>query len=197
MSARLRKTRFGIRPLHNLITDLRFGGWCGGRTVNPFAHDGAYPIQSMDYAALNAVHRRNSIEVGPDEVLVDVGCGRGRVLNWWLARGHTNPLIGLELVPEVAAATARRLRRFRNVTIHPGDAMAQLPPEGTFYFLYSPFDRSTMRRFRDALTTTLPRALRILYFNCRFVDVFREDPRWRIELLETGEIEPAALIESA
>lgn len=196
LAARLRKTRFGFRSLQNLLIDLRFGGWSGGRVVNPFAADGAFPIQSMDYAVLSALHRRNGIVVGPREVLVDVGCGQGRVLNWWLSQGLANSLIGLELVPEVAAATARRLRRHRNVSIRPGDAVVQLPGEGTFFFLYSPFDRRTMLRFRDALWARVWKlnALRILYFNCRFVDVFAEDPRWRVRHLETGEPEPAALI---
>ena len=198
-AARLKKTRFGLRLLHNLLVDLRYGGWCGGRTINPFSEVGAFPIQSMDYAALTAVHERNGIELRPDDVLVDVGCGRGRVLNWWLARGHANPIIGLELVADVAADTARRLRSHPNVTIRQGDAMALLPREGTFFFLYSPFDRAAMLRFRDALRARIRKLteLRILYFNCRFVDVFEEDPHWRVRYLTTGEPEPAALIQVA
>ena len=197
--ARLKKTRFGTRLLHNLIVDLRYGGWCGGRTINPFSAEGAFPIQSMDYAALTAVHERNGIELRHDDVLVDVGCGRGRVLNWWLARGITNPIIGLELVAEIAARTAHRLRIHPNVSIRQGDAMELLPQEGTFFFLYSPFDRAAMLRFRDTLRAKIRRLseLRILYFNCRFVDVFREDPRWRVRPLETGESDPAALIQVA
>ena len=153
----------------------------------------------MDYAALTAIHELNGIWMRPDEVLVDVGCGRGRVLNWWLSRGVSNPLIGLELVPEVALATARRLVRYPNVSIRAGDAPEHLPPEGTFFFLYSPFDRPTMIRFRDALRTRVRRLtdLRVLYFNSRFADVFAEVPGWRIRTLTTGEAEPAVLIDPA
>ena len=77
--------------------------------------------------------------------------------------------------------------------------MELLPQEGTFFFLYSPFDRAAMLRFRDTLRAKIRRLseLRILYFNCRFVDVFREDPRWRVRPLETGESDPAALIQVA
>ena len=194
--AKLHKARFGVRPLHNLLIDLWFGGWCGGRFENPFTAEGAFPIQSVDYAALSTLHQRNRITIRSDDVLVDVGCGRGRVLNWWLSRGFPNRLIGLELVPEVAVSTARRLRRHANVSIRTGEATAHLPPEGTFFFLYSPFDRQVMTRFRDQVWSEVRRLddLRILYFNSRFLDVFRDDPRWHIRTLETGEPEPAALI---
>lgn len=196
LAGRLRKARYGFRPLHNLLIDLRYGGWCGGRTVNPFAASGAFPIQSIDYAALDALHRRNRIAFDPGDVLVDVGCGRGRVLNWWLSLGLQNRLIGLELVPSVAEATAHRLRHHPTVEIRTGDATALLPAEGTFFFLYSPFDRGVMTRFRDALLTRGRdhSRLRVLYFNCRFLDLFLGDARWRCVPLQTGEPEPAALI---
>jgi hypothetical protein len=197
--ARLKKTRFGSRLLQNLIIDLRYGGLCGGITINPFRAEGAFAVQSMDYAALSALHRRNQIQVGPGDVLVDVGCGRGRVLNWWLSRGLANPLIGLELIPEVARTTAQRLSGHPNVSIRQGDAMAHLPPDGTLFFLYNPFDRPTMVRFRDALLAQVRRLseLRIVYFNSLFVDVFREDRRWRVRDLETSDADPAALIQTA
>jgi SAM-dependent methyltransferase len=197
--ARVRKDRFGIRSLHNLVIDLQYGGWCGGRLQNPYATAGAFPTQSIDYAALSALHRRNQITFTRDDVLVDVGCGKGRVINWWLGRRLPNQLVGLELVPEVAANTARRLREHRNVTILVGDATRNLPAEGTFFFLYSPFDRHVMARFQHEVWNSVRRLadLRILYFNCRFLDVFQADPRWRIRTLETGEPEPAALIQPA
>jgi hypothetical protein len=105
----------------------------------------------------------------------------------------------LELVPEVAARTARRLRAYPNVSVVVGDAMEQLPSEGTFFFLYSPFDRAMMVRFRDALRTRVRRLteLRVLYFNSRFADVFLETTEWKVRRLTTGETEPAVLIQSA
>jgi hypothetical protein len=190
------RTRLGLRPLQNLLLDLRFGGWAGGTLRNPFAAAGASRVQSTDYAALTRLHRRNGIRIDPSDVLVDVGCGRGRVINWWLRRGLRNRMVGLELVPSVATATAERLRRYRNVEVVCGDAVKAIPPEGTFFYLYNPFDAPVMRRFADALLACAagPAALRILYFNCRHLDVFRGDPRWQVQPLDTGEPEPAALI---
>lgn len=188
--------RLGMRPLQNWVTDLRFGGWAGGLMANPFAAQGASRVQSTDYAALSRMYRRNRIPIGATDVLVDVGCGRGRVINWWLGRGLRNRIIGVEIVPAVAAATARRLAPYPNVEIVCGDAVDLVPPEGTFFYLYNPFDARVMRRFADALLGSVahPAKLRILYFNCRHVDVFRGDSRWRVMPLDSGEYEPASLI---
>ena len=190
------RSRMGMRALHNLRMDLRFGGWAGGIAANPFAAQGASRVQSTDYAALARLHARNGIRIGEGEVLVDVGCGRGRVINWWLSRGMRNRMVGLELVPAVAHATAARLSPFGNVEIRCGDAVELLPPEGTFFYLYNPFDAAVMRRFADALLDRVerPADVRVLYFNCTHLDVFRADPRWRVQLLDSGEPEPAALL---
>lgn len=193
------RTRMGLRPLRNLLTDLRFGGWAGGIVSNPFAAQGASRVQSTDYAALARLHRRNGIRIEAADVLVDVGCGRGRVINWWLGRGWRNRMVGVELLPAVARETAARLHGHANVEIRCGDAVELIPPEGTFFYLYNPFDAPVMRRFAEALAARAdrPDALRILYFNCRHLDVFREDPRWTVQPLDSGEPEPAALIRLA
>ena len=193
------RTRMGLRPLRNWLTDLRYGGWAGGKVSTPFATQGASRVQSTDYAALARLHRRNGIRIETTDVLVDVGCGRGRVINWWLSRGWRNRMVGLELLPAVAAGTAGRLRGHANVEICCGDAVELIPPEGTFFYLYNPFDGAVMRRFADALAARAarPEALRILYFNCRHLDVFRGDPRWIVQPLDSGEPEPAALIRLA
>ena len=193
---RLWRARFGWRPLQDLALDLRYGGPCGGRMRNPFADRGASPVQSTSYAALARLFGRNAIEIRADDVLVDVGCGPGRVISFWLSRGLRNRMIGLELVEPVAARARRRLGKFANVDIVAGDAVANLPPAGTFFYLYNPFDAAVLARFAERLlaVASRPRELRILYFNCRHLDVFRRDPRWRVRLLDTGEPEPAALI---
>lgn len=193
------RARLGWRPLQNLARDLWHGGWAGGVVRAPAAAQGASRVQSTDYAALAKLHRRNGIRIHPDDVLVDVGCGRGRVINWWLGQGLRNRMIGLELVPGIARETAHRLRRHPNVEVRAGDAVEIVPREATFLYLYNPFDARVMRRFAEVLLARAdrPQALRIVYFNCRHLDVFADDPRWCVRPLDTGEPEPAALITRA
>lgn len=190
------RTRLGWRPLHDWVVDLRYGGWAGGREPNPFAAAGATPIQSTPYAALHGLFRANGIEVRDDDVLVDVGCGRGRVLNAWLSRGLRNRMVGIEIVPAVAERARQRLRRHANVTVVCGDAVGSIPPEGTLYYLYNPFDAAVMERFAEALLARAlrPERLRIVYFNPRQAHVFARDPRWRVAPLRTPEPEGAVLV---
>ena len=84
-----------------------------------FAELDAERSSNVTYYALSLIFKGETI--APDDVLVDVGCGKGRVLNWWLSKRLPNRIVGLELDPEVAAHTRHRLRKYRNVTIITGD----------------------------------------------------------------------------
>jgi hypothetical protein len=120
--------------------------------------------------------------IAPEDVLVDVGCGKGRVLNWWLSRGLRNQIVGLEIDPEIAAHTRHRLRKYRNVTIVTGDGIENLPADGTLFFLFNPFQKPMVSRFQERILQ-LPRRdkVRIYYYNCAHADVFENDPRFSIE----------------
>jgi hypothetical protein len=159
--------------------DLRSGGWLGGSQPSRYAHLGALGTQSTPYAALQAVFR--AIPVEPRDVLVDVGCGKGRVIHWWLMQGWTNPMVGLEIDPAVAAGTRWRFRHRSNVTILTGDAVANLPAEGTIFYLANPFMRAGLQRFCDALIALRgDRGAVIGYHNFHHADLFA-DACWEIE----------------
>jgi precorrin-6B methylase 2 len=115
-------------------------------------------------------------------VLVDVGCGKGRVLNYWLHSGLKNRIYGLELDPEFAGFAARRLAKYKNVTILAGDAIENLPDDATLIFLYNPFEGDVLERLKERLKQKYAHRLhtiRILYYSCMFIDVFRQDPDCR------------------
>jgi protein-L-isoaspartate O-methyltransferase len=123
--------------------------------------------------------------IGPDDVLVDVGCGKGRVINWWLSRGLRNRMYGIELDPEVAAATRRRLRRFGNVTIITGDATSSVPDDATLLYMYNPFDAAAVARLKENLTERFARhGITVLYWNLEWLAAFQDDPRWTSEVIE-------------
>jgi hypothetical protein len=50
-------------------------------------------VQNSDYAALEQIFRNR---IRPVDVLVDVGCSTGRVINLWLEQGPSNRIVGLE-----------------------------------------------------------------------------------------------------
>lgn len=168
------------RVVRNAIIDLRFGPPLAAAYLRDRSQS------NSDYADLELLFEGR---VDRRDVCVDVGCGAGRVINQWLRMGIDGRIYGLEHDRVLASATRRRFRRRSNVAILAGDAAANLPPDGTFFFLFNPFDESTTRRFARSISELarhVDRELSIVYLNCKHVSVFLDDPRFRVR---TGRLE--------
>ena len=112
--------------------------------------------------------------VGPHDVFVDVGCGRGRVV-LQAARRPFGRVIGIEISPEkiatarhnVARATSRR--KCRDIELVAIDALEyELPPDATHIYLYNPCSGDAFRRLLANIVAShdrRPRQLRVLYAN--------------------------------
>lgn len=177
---KLNRHRWGIWDVRELLLDLRYGGYIGGRTESKFSHLGANAVQSMPYRVIEDAVKAAGI--CPSDVLVDVGCGLGRVINWLLNLGLTNEIVGIELDPEVAERTRRRLRRYKNVSIVTGDAVQLTPPDTTVCFLFNPFGREVLQKWHDRLLDRLTsKSLKVVYINCQCLDVFEQSGAWTIQ----------------
>jgi hypothetical protein len=177
----------------NLMRDLRYGRPLGGTVKTRYAHLGAHDVGNADYDDLAILFA--AADVRPDDVIVDVGAGKGRSLNWLLTHHPRNRLVGIELDPEICAETARRLRRFSQLTVVCGDAVELLPADGTLFYLFNPFDSSVMTRFRDALVAARTTA-RIVYYNYKALEVFEDDSRFTVRRIEDPRLTlPSALVE--
>jgi hypothetical protein len=138
---------------HSAVLDLRYGALLGGRIPSRFADAGAVYTVSSPYRIYPLVFDGL---IRDDDVLVDIGCGRGRVINWWLSNHRGNRIYGLEIDPDIASETARRLKRYRKVTIPSGDACTLLPADGTVSFMFEAFHGPMMLRFISALKSLPP-----------------------------------------
>lgn len=165
----------------NAVRDLRYGAFLGGTIATRFGDAGAHDVGNADYDDIALLF--SHVDVRPDDVLVDVGTGKGRPINWFLSRYPRNRVVGIELDPDICARTARRLRRHANVTVLCGDATELVPVDGTVFFLFNPFTEQVLRRFVETvLAQARPR--RIVYHNAKFLHVFLDDPRFEVEPLE-------------
>jgi hypothetical protein len=111
-------------------------------------------------------------------VLVDVGCGKGRVINYWLARGYRNRIVGLELGPDVADSVRRRVKSWPNLAIVTGDAVDNLPRDGTIFYAFNPFASGVMSRLKAGFEA-LPVYewdVVLLYYNYRHKRVSKATP---------------------
>jgi SAM-dependent methyltransferase len=169
--------------VRNAALDLRYGSFLGGTIKTRQAHLGAHDVGNADYDDLDELFAQ--VDIAPDDVIVDVGCGKGRVINWFLSHHGQNTIYGIELDPDVCARTAKRLAGRANVRILCGDATELLPAEGTFFYLFNPFDENVMRRFVAAfLELDAGRPRTIVYYNCKYLDVFRDDARFEVTELD-------------
>ncbi len=175
------------RIVRNALIDMRFGP--------PLA-----AVYLRDRAQSNCDYRELEHafcgRVDEADVLVDVGCGAGRVINHWLRSGVGSHIYGLEIDERMGAITKFRLRRRQNVSIVIGDAISNLPADGTVFFLFNPFDESTTRRFATAVLEpahAADRCVRVVYLNCKHLAVFEDHPEFEIEMVQRGPGAPATL----
>ena len=83
-----------LRKIRNAALDFRFGAFVGGKIEeSAFSAEGANAPGNSDYEVLAQVFDGR---ISLNDVLVDIGCGRGRVLNYWLSLGLGNRIYGLE-----------------------------------------------------------------------------------------------------
>ena len=174
------------RMARNVLLDMKYGGFAGGRKESPYRNLGAVNTVSTDYDALPYIFR--SVTISKRDVIVDVGSGRGRVINWLLNEGIDNKIIGIELDEEIAEKTRKRLRKYGNVTIVAGDALENIPEEANIFYLYNPFDGFVMEKFKNRLFDIFgsKRNITILYYNCAYRNIFESDPNWYVEILDIG-----------
>jgi len=191
------KTRGGTELIRNWSIDRRYGGSCGGTIPSRFGDTGAYGMSSADYWQLRRIFcAANGLEIRAGEKLVDVGCGKGRVLNHWLALGLENPIVGLELDPDLAAYARRRLASHANVEVLTGDAVTLLPDDASIMFAFNPFATAVVERLRDRIVELYPAGadLRIVYYFPRHRHVFDEDSRFEVMPFRRQAFHPGVVV---
>lgn len=111
-------------------------------------------------------------EVGADDVFVDVGAGKGRVLLFVARYYSCRQVIGVEISPELAAFARANVRalaadELARVSVVEADAASwAVPDDATVLHLFNPFQGETFRAFLAAAVKSQrqrPRLLRLLY----------------------------------
>ena len=160
--------------------DLAFGGKLCRTDLNEVIYsNGRHTMVHTDYHVLRDIFAR--VPLASNDVLVDVGCGQGRVINFWLSRGLKNPIIGIEAVEAVAHEARKRYLKYPNVSIVSGDVLAKLPRNGTLFYLYNPFGDEIVAAFEKAIR---PLNARVVFHQNNHMEPFQSDD-WRIEPLNS------------
>jgi SAM-dependent methyltransferase len=91
------------------------------------------------------------IHLHEKDVIVDVGCGKGRVFNYLLYKGVKSRMIGYEINPVVGRETKKHLSKYKNVTIIPENIFDNFPVDGNIFFLNNPFRGPMLEEFKDRI----------------------------------------------
>ncbi|MFQ5738176.1 MAG: class I SAM-dependent methyltransferase [Acidobacteriota bacterium] len=159
--------------------DLRLG--VKTRGTAPVSHDDAVHYATLPYPHIFRI--LGSLQMGRDDVFVDIGCGKGRVVCCCL-RLPIKKVIGVEndgYLLSVARSNVTQVRGARaRALIFESAAEDYAYLEGTVFYLFHPFGALTLskvlsrlRRARDSH----PRPLRIVYANDRHKELL-ENAGW-------------------
>lgn len=129
------------------------------------------------------------VDVGPEDVFLDLGCGKGRVL-LEAARRPFRRVIGVELSEQFSVAARRNLANRRS-RLRCGDVEVvttdvrdyRIPDDVTVVYVFNAFTGAT---FDAAITQLLesvdrrPRTVRVIYLNPREHDRLARTGRFRL-----------------
>lgn len=165
------------------MLDLKYSGrLLTGHLPTAYKHLGANDVYHTEYPAMSIIF--SQITITPEDVLVDVGCGKGRIINYWLSQGYVNKIYGLELDPAVAENTTMQFNNWGNVSIWSGDATLQIPQDGTIFYLYNPFSSEKFVEFESQMAKLAQhKKITLLYYRPQSLSVF-ETGRWNIQLID-------------
>jgi len=123
------------------------------------------------------------IAIKENDVIVDVGCGKGRVFNYLLYKGVKNKMIGYEINPSVGLKTQKSLSKYKNVAIITQNIFDNFPSEANIFYLYNPFKEPMVQAFKENIWEIRKNDPVILYVHPVNIDVF-DDSRFTYRIVE-------------
>lgn len=155
-----------LNKLRNWTTDFALGIRTTG-IVETRITDGCH-ASTVDYAIIASVLDR--LHLGPEDVFVDIGCGKGRVV-CVAARRKLAFVFGIELSSDMAVTASKNIERLRgrysNAMIHQNDATGYDYSQITVAYLFHPFEANVLER----VLTKIRDDRKGRNFRCAFVNL--------------------------
>ncbi|OGT46221.1 MAG: hypothetical protein A3E82_03165 [Gammaproteobacteria bacterium RIFCSPHIGHO2_12_FULL_38_11] len=191
-----------FQVIKNAFVDLKFGGKYLGISLQNFNEENGYiNTGSSEYDCLDILFSK--VDITERDIIIDLGCGKGRVINWFLNKNIKNKILGIEVYPEIADFTRNRLKKYKQVEILTGcvGENINLIKQGTIFYLYHPFRERLMKNFSDQVLALINSKVYhdklrplIVYHNSCYLHIFEKDPRWKTQKLgRIGEHESAII----
>lgn len=193
----LRPSYRAVRRFRSAIDDRQLGILTTDERIDALPEPATLPAsripggkhRAWPYTAIRRLLRR--LAPGPSDVLVDFGCGAGRVV-CVAAQYPFARVIGVEHDRRIFALAERNAGSLRRCVVRPEVVCAnastwRVPDETTIVFMYNPFEGDVLRAAMTRLLESYdraPRRIRLLYANPREHDLLMSMGRFR----ETGRL---------
>lgn len=128
---------------------------------------------STNYEELEIIFFKH-LSLKPDDVIADVGCGKGRVFNYLLYKGLSNRMIGYEINDVVGLKTKKRLKRYKNIEIRCENIFDDFPADVNVFYLYNPFKEAMVNQFIAEILKISAKDPLIIYNNPVHLNCFSE-----------------------
>lgn len=139
--------------------------------------------ESARYWALDRVF--GDMEFSPEDKLIDVGCGKGRILAHLERKHFPGQLYGIELNPIVADYAKSWADKYDNITIYSGDAFKLNYDEYTVIMLCRPFLEEMYLKFLDKLESEITHPVRVIcYVDNYMAKHIKGKPGWTMHKQE-------------
>lgn len=127
------------------------------------------------------------VPVRPDDVIVDVGCGKGRVIGFLSGEFPENRIIGVE-VDETALFARRIFAKNPRIEIRHAMLDQDYPREGTVFFLFPPTDGELPDQLKALIDLHATRDTYVVAKGAMGdLAAFRADPTWSVEMVAPPE----------
>lgn len=165
----------------NIIRNYYFDKKLGIKTANSYDIKNEYGVHKdvKGYSSTlysEAQRMVDYMKFGPDDVFIDLGCGKGRVV-FMVATYPLKKVIGIELNSSLAQTAQDNLKCFKGgktrLEISQGDVFKSDLREGTVFYMFNPFGPDTFQGVLNHIEESRkihPRGIRIVYRN----PVYRE-----------------------
>lgn len=135
--------------------------------------DEVFPVQSASYRILKKTVPE--INIGEDDVFVDVGCGLGRLMGYFFLKSKMGKInYGVEINNEAARFSKHIFANKKNVKILCGDATRLTLKDASVFVMYNPFGKTILEKFLNHLETYAREGIKIYYLHAEYEQVFQE-----------------------
>ncbi len=171
--------------LIDLIKDIKKGRFFVETKVKS-KNDLYHNVESSDYVAIEYIFK-NIIKPSSSDIIVDVGCGTGRVIEWLYNNVEYKKIIGYEVERKTANNVAKRFSEKRDIYVHNKDIFDCFPVDANIFYLYNPFPEKSVVKFVEFITKLYVSDIEIVYYNPVYINVFTDNAFYEIKEIEIAD----------